>query len=56
MQLIVSDISFYNIGEINEKCQVTKFSGKLLATPVQSQNDFLKNSTFVTAIWGRNGH
>lgn len=51
-----SDISFYNIGEINEKCQVTKFSGKLLATPVQSQNDFLKNSTFVTAIWGRNGH
>lgn len=37
MQLIVSDISFSNIEEINENCQVTKFSGKLLVTPAQLQ-------------------
>lgn len=35
MQLMVSDISFSNIGKINEKSHVTEFSRMLPLTPSQ---------------------
>lgn len=53
MQLIVSDISFSNIREINEKCQVSKFSRKLQVMPAQLQDFFKFNisSSYLVEKW-----